>query len=109
MTDMTQSGGASRRNVLLGMSLATTAAALPAHSETSMWTAQYQARKGDVTLALYRKRLSAPQPNGRKLPVLFLVHGSTTSGLPSFDLTVPGAGEYSMMNVFARAGFDVWT
>ena len=41
--------------------------------------------------------------------MLFLVHGSSISGLATFDLTVPGAGEYSMMNVFARAGFDVWT
>ena len=29
--------------------------------------------------------------------------------LSSFDLAVPGAGEYSTMNVFARLGFDVWT
>jgi alpha-beta hydrolase superfamily lysophospholipase len=110
MTNRMPPSGASRRNVLLGMSLATTpAAAMPAQAQAPMWTAQYQARKGDVTLALYRKRLTAPRPDGRKLPVLFLVHGSTISALPSFDLTVPGAGEYSMMNVFARAGFDVWT
>lgn len=73
------------------------------------WTAEYQARKGDVTLVLYRKRLHAPRPDGPKLPVLFLTHGSSISALPSFDLTVPGAGEYSLMNVFARYGFDVWT
>ena len=42
-------------------------------------------------------------------PVLFLVHGSSVSARPSFDLAVPGAGEYSLMNVFARYGFDVWT
>ena len=29
--------------------------------------------------------------------------------LQSYDLTVPGKGEYSMMNVFARYGYDVWT
>jgi alpha-beta hydrolase superfamily lysophospholipase len=39
----------------------------------------------------------------------FLVHGSSISARPSFDLTVPGAGEYSLMNVFARWGYDVWT
>ena len=41
--------------------------------------------------------------------MLFLVHGSSISARPSFDLSVPGHGEYSLMNVFARYGFDVWT
>jgi pimeloyl-ACP methyl ester carboxylesterase len=41
--------------------------------------------------------------------VLLLAHGSSVSALPSFDLVVPGAGEYSLMNAFARDGFDVWT
>ena len=57
-----------------------------------------------IRLALYRKRVG----NG-KLPVLIMVHGSSTSARTSFDLIVPGAGEYSMMNVFAQDGFDVWT
>jgi hypothetical protein len=30
------------------------------------------------------------------------------AALPAWDLTVPGAGEYSVMNVFARLGYDVW-
>jgi len=29
--------------------------------------------------------------------------------LSSYDLTVPGKGDYSMMNVYARLGYDVWT
>ena len=29
--------------------------------------------------------------------------------LSSYDLTVPGKADYSMMNVFARLGYDVWT
>jgi alpha-beta hydrolase superfamily lysophospholipase len=72
-----------------------------------LWSAEYVARKGDVSLALYRKRFGPPQAGER--PVLFLVHGSSVSAKPSFDLTVPGRGEYSLMNVFARFGFDVWT
>ena len=40
--------------------------------------------------------------------MLFLVHGSSLSAQSSFDLKVPGS-EYSMMDVFARYGFDVWT
>jgi pimeloyl-ACP methyl ester carboxylesterase len=99
----------SRRGVLFGAPLAAAAASVPAAAAESFWTEGYQAQKGDVTLFLYRKRLHAPRPNEPKLPVLFLVHGSSVSALPSFDLTVPGAGEYSLMNVFARYGFDVWT
>jgi pimeloyl-ACP methyl ester carboxylesterase len=96
-----------RRAVVIGLPLA--GLARPASSAETFWTARYQAKKGDVTLAIYRKRLHAPAPGQPKLPVLFLVHGSSVSALPSFDLTVPGAGEYSLMNVFARWGFDVWT
>ena len=72
-----------------------------------LWSAEYVARKGDVSLALYRKRIGPPQAGERR--VLFLVHGSSVSAKPSFDLTVPGRGEYSLMNVFAGYGFDVWT
>lgn len=74
-----------------------------------LWSAEYAARKGDVSLAMYRKRIGAPRAGERPLPVLFLVHGSSISAKPTFDLTVPGKGEYSLMNVFAGYGFDVWT
>ena len=73
------------------------------------WTREYWARKGAVELNLYRKRQNAPRAGEPPLPVLFLVHGSSLSSRTSFDLSVPGAGEYSMMNVFARWGYDVWT
>jgi hypothetical protein len=43
------------------------------------------------------------------MPVLFLIHGSSISWRPSFALTPPGRGEYSMMNSLAQYGFDVWT
>jgi alpha-beta hydrolase superfamily lysophospholipase len=58
---------------------------------------------------MYRKRTSAPTESAAPLPVLFLVHGSSVSSRPSFDLRVRGHGEYSIMNVFAAAGFDTWT
>ena len=72
------------------------------------WRAEYTAKKGSVALALYRKRASAPQPGEAPLPVLFLVHGSSISAMSAFDLVVPGRDEYSLMNVFAESGFDVW-
>jgi alpha-beta hydrolase superfamily lysophospholipase len=77
-----------------------------------IWSKEYWAKKsaptGEVSLYLFRKRIGAPKP-GQTLPVLFLVHGSSVSSRPSFDLTVPGHGEYSVMNTFAQYGFDVWT
>jgi len=80
-----------------------------AKAEAELWRGEYWASKGDVKLAMYRKRVGAPKPGDQPLPVLFLVHGSSISAGPSFDLTVPGRGEYSVMNRFARWGFDVWT
>ena len=40
--------------------------------------------------------------------MLFLVHGSSNSARSSYDLNIPGK-EYSLMNVMAGYGFDVWT
>ncbi len=91
-----------------GTALAETQTAAGNAPET-FWTGEYQAKKGAVSLYMYRKRLTAPAAGDKQLPVLFLVHGSSISSRSTFDLTVPGAGEYSLMNVFARAGFDVWT
>lgn len=73
------------------------------------WSQEYWAPKGDVKLYLFRKRRNAPKAGERPLPVLFLSHGSSMSGRATFDLTVPGRGEYSLMNTFAGFGFDVWT
>ena len=83
-----------------------------AHADASakIWSGEYWAKKGDVSLYMFRKRASAPTAASQAaLPVLFLVHGSSVSSRPSFDLTVPGHGEYSVMNTFAQYGFDVWT
>ena len=85
------------------------AAAAAGEDADAIRSAEYWAKKGDVALYLYRKRRDAAQSDGKPQPVLFLVHGSSISGRSTFDLTVPGAGEYSMMNVFARLGYDVWT
>jgi alpha-beta hydrolase superfamily lysophospholipase len=80
---------------------------------TAPWFHEYRTdktRDGEkIELAVYRKRIGAPHPGEPARPVLFLVHGSSNSALTSFDLVVPGAGEYSTMDVFARYGFDVWT
>ena len=72
------------------------------------WSNQYTTRKGDVELAVYRKRAGEPLPGDAPRPLLLLVHGSSISALPTYDLSVPGEGEYSVMNVFAGYGYDVW-
>ena len=74
-----------------------------------IWSREYWAHKGDVKLYMFRKRVGAPAPGEPARPVLFLVHGSSNSARSSYDLTVPGGGEYSMMNVFAGYGYNVWT
>jgi len=78
-------------------------------SQGNIWSGEYTAKKGAVSLAMYRKRVGAPASGPSTLPVLFLVHGSSLSGRTSYDLAVPGREEYSMMNAFARYGYDVWT
>jgi alpha-beta hydrolase superfamily lysophospholipase len=106
----------SRRKIVAGAGIALgstllpeLAAAPPADSSAKIWSSDYWAKKGDVSLYIFRKRLGAPKAGQPPLPVLFLVHGSSVSSRPSFDLTVPGHGEYSVMNTFAKFGFDVWT
>lgn len=95
-------------------SIALAAAILPhaARAEApALWSAEYNAVKptpnGAVKLALYRKRLGAP--DGKPRPVMFFVHGSSASARPSFDLTMPGRDDLSIMNVAAGWGFDTWS
>jgi pimeloyl-ACP methyl ester carboxylesterase len=68
---------------------------------------EHWAKKGNVDLYLYRKRVVGDGSAAK--PVLFLVHGSSFSSRGSFDLQVPGRPNYSMMDHFASLGFDVWT
>jgi alpha-beta hydrolase superfamily lysophospholipase len=101
----------SRRALLAGAGLGLASGVLPAapSSDGKILSSEYWAKKGSVPLYMFRKRPDAPKAGQAPLPVLFLVHGSSISSRPSFDLTVPGRGEYSLMNTFAQYGFDVWT
>ena len=99
----------------LGLAAGGLAAALPARDAAAateqageIWSSEYRAKKGDIPLWMYRKRLGAPKPGEPSRPVIFFVHGSSISSRV-FDLNVPGHGEYSVMNEFARHGFDCWT
>jgi alpha-beta hydrolase superfamily lysophospholipase len=104
--DVIKAAGAGLATSLLAGTAQAQTSAAPKSSE--FFTAEYTAKKGEVSLAMYRKRVGAPG-SGPSKPVLFLVHGSSNGALSSYDLTVPGGDDYSMMNKFARLGYDVWT
>jgi pimeloyl-ACP methyl ester carboxylesterase len=105
-----------RRAVIKGAGLGVVAGGLAstlpvqtaAAAEGEIWSSEYWTKKGDVPLWMFRKRVGAPKPGEPARPVLFLVHGSSVTSR-TFDINVPGQGEYSVMNEFARYGFDVWT
>ena len=124
MTQHSEPADPARRSILKGAGLGigaglvsgltsaqaqTTGAATAQAADGPIWSSEYWANKGSVKLNLWRKRVGAPRAGEPALPVLFLVHGSSNSTRSSYDLTVPGKGEYSFMNVFARYGYDVWT
>src|SRR5215471_9909153 len=101
----------------LGIGVGLASAIAPLHRQAAaaeptpvdIWSSEYWAHKGEVKLNLWRKRLGAPKPGELPLPILFLVHGSSLSARSSYDLVVSGNDQYSLMNIFARAGYDVWT
>jgi pimeloyl-ACP methyl ester carboxylesterase len=96
----------------LGLFAGGLSAALPAQNanaaEGEIWSSEYWAKKGDVPLWMFRKRIGAPKAGEPSKPVVFFVHGSSVTSR-CYDLNVPGKGEYSALNEFARYGFDVWT
>src|SRR6476659_638309 len=50
-----------------------------------------------------------PSWEGRFRDTILLVHGSSMASTPTFDLQVQGRGdEMSLMDHFARRGYDVW-
>jgi len=107
-----------RRTVIKGIGAGVAAGALgaaPVQAATAVateggeiWSSEYWAKKGDIPLWMFRKRIGAPKAGEPARPVVFFVHGSSVTSRV-FDLNVPGKGEYSVMNEFARYGFDCWT
>ena len=66
---------------------------------------EHWTNKGEVRLFLWEKFVGSPE--GRAGRILF-VHGSSMASQPTFDLTVPGRPDSSVMDYFARLGFDTW-
>ena len=65
---------------------------------------EHWTRKGDVRLFLWEK--FAGTPEGK--PAVLFVHGSSMASQPTFDLSVPGRPDSSVMDWFARRGFACW-
>jgi pimeloyl-ACP methyl ester carboxylesterase len=65
---------------------------------------EHWTRKGDVRLFLWEKFVGTPEGK----PVALFVHGSSMASQPTFDLTVPGRNDSSVMDWFARRGFVCW-
>ena len=66
---------------------------------------EHWTKKGDVRLFMWEKCVG--DPRGARGTILF-IHGSSMASQPTFDLHVPGVEDSSVMDVFARAGYDCW-
>jgi pimeloyl-ACP methyl ester carboxylesterase len=115
-------GAASQRRDFMASALGAMTAVLPvaASSQSDQTTASASAPRvlgqahwavkkaggQDIRLFMWNKRLasSAQTPKATVL----LVHGSSVSSTPVFDLTVPGRDDASLMDWLARLGYDVW-
>jgi pimeloyl-ACP methyl ester carboxylesterase len=65
---------------------------------------EHWTRKDDVRLFLWEKFVDSPEGK----PAVLFVHGSSMASQPTFDLTVPGRPDSSVMDWFARRGFVCW-
>ena len=73
-------------------------------STAAITGAEHWTNKGDVKLFLWEKRT----PLAEKRGTLIFVHGSSMASTPAFDFQMPGKPDASMMEYFARRGFDTW-
>jgi pimeloyl-ACP methyl ester carboxylesterase len=67
--------------------------------------AEHWTSKGDVKLFLWNKCAGDP---ARSAGTILFVHGSSMASQPTFDLDVPGRPDSSVMEWFAKRGYDCW-
>ena len=65
---------------------------------------EHWTHKGDVRLFMWEKYVGSPDNK----PAILWVHGSSMASQPTFDLTVPGRPDSSVMDWFAERGFVCW-
>jgi pimeloyl-ACP methyl ester carboxylesterase len=65
---------------------------------------EHWTHKGEVRLFLWEKFVGSPDNK----PAVLFVHGSSMASQPTFDLTVPGRPDSSVMDWFAQRGFVCW-
>ncbi len=73
--------------------------------DTPVTSEEHWADKGGIRLFLFEKYVGSP--SDRKATILF-VHGSSMASTPTFDLEVPGRPDSSVMDWFAKRGYDTW-
>ena len=75
------------------------------HVEARVEGVEHWASKNGVRLFLWEKFVDSPAGK----PVVLFVHGSSMASQPTFDLSVPGRPDSSVMDWFARRGFASWS
>lgn len=65
---------------------------------------EHSVEHAGLKVYVWEKYLGSPAGK----PVVVLAHGSATASRESFDLQVQGKPSYSLMDVLAREGFDVF-
>ena len=73
--------------------------------QTNVVGAEHWTNKGDVKLFLWNKRAGDP---AQSIGTILFVHGSSMASQPTFDLDVPGRPDSSVMDWFAKRGYDCW-
>ena len=79
--------------------------ALSISTDAPVTGVEHWTHKGAVRLFLWEKYVGTPEGK----PAVLFVHGSSMASQPTFDLTVPGRPDSSVMDWFARRGFVCWS
>ncbi len=66
---------------------------------------EHWTHKDGLRLFLWEKFAGTPEG---QLGTIVFVHGSSMASQPTFDLQVPGRPDSSVMDYFARLGYDTW-
>lgn len=80
---------------------------LPEVVGTAHWATKRVGNE-NIRIWVWNKRLRNRAEGGRRSGVVLIVHGSSMASTPVYDLQVPGRPKASLMDTFARLGYDTW-